>query len=65
MTKSTYKIGLIIYSIVSTIFCYDIVVIDEPFEEYDKLGIIKRTFLIFLFHVPLIKGFVHNRTKSR
>ncbi len=64
MTKSANEVCLIIDSIIATIFGNDIIVIYEPFQEYDKLRIIEGAFYIFIFHVSFIEGFIHDRSKS-
>lgn len=65
MSECADKICLIIFSCVASVLCYDIVMVDEPLEEYDGLRIVEWTFFVLGLHMPLIERSVHNRTKSR
>lgn len=64
MTKSANEICLIVDTIISAIFRYDIITIYKPFKKYDKFRIIEGAFYIFIFHMSFIEGFIHDRSKS-
>ena len=48
---------------ISSVERYDIVMIDEPLEEYDRFWIIKWTFFLIILHMSLMEWFIDNRVE--
>lgn len=55
MAKGGYEVTLIIDGMIMTVLSDDIVVIDEPLQEDDRLSIIEWTFRRIRLHMPLVE----------